>query len=349
MKARILLNRIKSKKKLFFLPSYCKQPPAIIQIEPTNICNLACPLCVNGKIENKDKKHLKLDEFRFIVDKLSTNSSIFLTKFGEPLLNPNIFEMIRYAKYKGHRVTISSNLFVNKNLLDEIVKSGLDSIVLSIDGISSETYSKYRVRSDFQTVYENMLILNEIKRKNKLSTLNIRWQFLVNKYNENEVKKATEIAKVNGLDIYFDNFGLTDDMPDSFSDDLKSLQEKWIPKESKFIRGYYNGSSAYNVKEGPCHFLWEAMSVNVNMKVTPCCYTYMEESYFGDLTDNSVMEIWNNENYRSARMLFNKSKKNYENKVICNHCNNFAKNHGKLFYLKNHIKEIASFALRKAL
>ena len=344
MRAKVLLNRINTQKNLFLLPIYCKQPPSTIQIETTNICNLSCPLCLNSEIENNEKKHLKFDEFKFIVDKFDNNLSLFLTKFGEPFLNPNIFKIIRYAKYKGHRTTLSSNLLLKKKLLDEIVKSGLDSIVLSIDGISSESYSKYRIKSNFKSVYENMLILNEIKRKNNLSTPIIRWQFLVNKYNVNEVEKAKEIAKVNGLDIYFDNIGLADDMPDSFCGDLKSLKEEWIPKNSKFIRDYYNGKSKYNVKAGACQFLWESMSINVNMKVTPCCYTYMEESYFGDLTKNSVMEIWNNEHYRAARMLFHKKKQNYGKKVICMKCNNFAKNHGKIFYYKSFIKEIAVLA-----
>ncbi|WP_054749873.1 radical SAM protein [Ruminiclostridium josui] len=133
---------------LFSYKKFGKVPsPTFISIDPTNICNLECPLCFYGqKKANYKKGVMSFSTFKTVVDKIPTLESIALFSFGESFLNPEIFEMIKYSSQKGIMTSIHSNFSFNKNneFFTNIVQSGLCSLVLSIDGASQDSYSAYR-------------------------------------------------------------------------------------------------------------------------------------------------------------------------------------------------------------
>jgi len=318
-----------------------------VQIEPTNICNLRCPLCINSRIPENEKRHLKFDEFKFILSRFTYRiNKIYLTNWGEPFLNPDIFEIIKCAKERGIYISLSSNLNIKKDLIDKIVKSGLDAIMLSIDGFSSESYSKYRVGSDFNNVMENMLLLKKAKERRKSNNPKITWQFLVNRHNEREIRNAVEFAGKNGIKIAVSEMGLADDMPEYNFRDLSELKKEWLPQNPGYVRNYYKGKIGYHLAETVCPFLWNSVTVSVNMKVTPCCHTYTKESHFGDLTNNTVMEIWNNAKYRAARQLFNQKNFVAPIDLICGRCSNYVKGGGAYSYMKHYIKLLKDRAAR---
>ncbi len=330
------------------LPTVCKIPPRNVQIEPTNVCNLRCPLCINSRIPENEKKHLKFEEFKFILSRFEYKiHKIYLTNWGEPFLNPDIFKIIRYAKEKRIYVSLSSNLDIGKGLTGEIIKSGLDAILLSIDGLSYEAYSKYRVGANFSNVLKNMLLLKETKEKYNTDKPRITWQFLVNKYNEHEISDAVKFAGKNGIKIVVSEMGLADDMPEYNFGDLSELKKKWLPQNPGYIRDYYKGKARHHIAETVCPFLWNSITISVNMKVTPCCHTYGKESYFGDLTKNNIMEIWNNKYYRAARELFNrKNNVRAPIDIVCNKCLNYVKGGGVYCYMKHYVKLLKDHAGR---
>jgi len=336
-----MFKRLKEKKDLLLLPTACKTPPRTVRIEPTNICNLKCPLCINSKIPEKEKKHLRFDEFKFVLERLDCGRpDIILTNWGEPFLNPDIFKIIRYAKTRGHFVYVSTHLNIREEMIDEIVRSGLDMICLSIDGLSHETYSRYRIGSDFRRVLENMLLLKKARDRYNATHLNIDWQFIPNRHNQHEIGDALAFADKNGIKITLLEMGLSDDMPEYEFGDLEDLKKEWLPKDTKYIRRYYKGSMPYHTAEGVCPFLWESVTVNVDMQILPCCHTYTKESYFGDLRQNTIMEIWNSDHYRAARELFNKKGDSaVSTDTICSRCSNYAKGKGRLYHYKTLISK----------
>jgi MoaA/NifB/PqqE/SkfB family radical SAM enzyme len=137
-------------------------------IDPSTICNLHCPFCAVGKGSTDHPKYLmRFDEFKRIMDMLGDYLfQVEIYQYGEPLLNPDVFRMIEYAKRKYYAFTrISTNLNIfNKEKAERLVASGLDYLTLSIDGASQETYSKYRVGGDFNKVLENVTLIVAAKK-----------------------------------------------------------------------------------------------------------------------------------------------------------------------------------------
>lgn len=333
-----MIRRYKIEKQSLLLPTVCNALPSTVQIEPTNICNLKCPLCVNIEIPKEEQKHLKFEEFKHILSKFNYTIKIFLTGFGEPFLNPDIFKIIELAKSKGHTINLSSNLNIKKNLMKDIIKSGLDTIILSIDGFSQESYSKYRKNSNFSRVIENVQYLNEIKKSCNAFYPVITWQFLVNKYNENEIVQAGTFARESGINIVFKEFGLADDLPEYNFGDIEELKQKWLPSNKIYIRKNYLDKTNNYVADTACPYLWRSISIKSNMKVTPCCFTYKDQSHFGDIAKESLEDIWNNEYYQSARKLFNSdNQSNNLVRTICHNCNNYTKGTGIHIELRNKI------------
>ena len=128
-------------------------------MDPCGVCNLRCPLCPAGTSKLRPGRgEMPFEMFKAIADKLPKPKLMALYNWGEPFLNPHIFEMIRYAKGKSARVRIDTNFSFVKpdDFFYSIIETGLDFLVVSLDGASQETYSKYRIGGDFGLVTENI-------------------------------------------------------------------------------------------------------------------------------------------------------------------------------------------------
>ena len=121
------LNRLRYK-----LPPRPKQ----LQIEVTNRCNMDCHMCPREDL-NIELEHMEWGKFKSVLDQLTHHEEITLTGWGEPFLHPRIFEMISYCKERGHSISITSNgLFTKPDMVDQILKSGVDALTFSIDSIA---------------------------------------------------------------------------------------------------------------------------------------------------------------------------------------------------------------------
>ena len=173
---RDVLFKTKSLKENILCPDYQFK---FVMVEPTNRCNLNCPLCPTGNGEIKPKKDMPLKEFKKIIDQLPNGKSdICLWNFGEPLLHKDIFAMINYAAMKGHRTFLSSNVsFLNKEIIENLLSSQLYSITVCLDGATEETYKVYRKKGDFQHTISNIKNLCSMKREHHLS-YEKNWMYL---------------------------------------------------------------------------------------------------------------------------------------------------------------------------
>ena len=139
--------------------------PIRLVIEPTNFCNLDCSLCHAG-ISNKklERGMMSFEDFKKVIDELKDYLfEIDLYNFGESLLNKDIYKMINYANKKNIKTNLATNLNVVD--VDQLLDSNLDTLILSVDGITQETYSKYRRKGNLNKVMNN---LNEIINKKRL-------------------------------------------------------------------------------------------------------------------------------------------------------------------------------------
>lgn len=163
--------------------------PTVFYIEPTNDCNLSCAMCPRKKSKKK-VGYMSLDLFRDVVDQLSRQNvgrlSLHLT--GEPLLHPQIMEMVRYAKGSGlPYVRFATNAtLLNEDVASELVESGLDSVTLSMDSVSAKKYCPGQKEEEIlERLDENILRLIELKNKRDLGFPEVHAQIIKMKSTEN--------------------------------------------------------------------------------------------------------------------------------------------------------------------
>jgi radical SAM protein with 4Fe4S-binding SPASM domain len=291
--------------------------PYWLTIDPTNFCTLKCPFCPTGQARNsRAKAMLSFDNFKKIIDELGPYLiHVDFCNWGEPLLNKNIYRMLKYARQYNVDTKIDSNLnhFSEKDA-EKMILSGLDKLIVSIDGITPETYSKYRIGGDFKKAMENLEILLKKKKELKSSKPYISWQFLVFRHNEHEIEEVRRMGKALGVD----QIGIT-----------KAFigNKDWIPLNEEFsrykkedIKDKYTSKYFKPPQDRTCNWLWEAMVINPNGSVSPCCSVEDEKDDFGNIFEQSFKEIWNNANYYMARRFIKNRIKTEEDKNICLNC-----------------------------
>lgn len=290
--------------------------PVNVTIEPTNICNLACPVCETGAgVLGREDGHMNKRQFELIIDKIKDHTNTLMFYYmGEPFINKDAYEMIRYAKDQGIPFidTCSNGDAVNPQ---KIVSCGLDQISFQIGGMTQETHSIYRVNSNINRVMKNMRETIRLKRETG-STLNVSCGFIVMKHNEHEVDLFIETMKEMKVDEY--------SVVNPCVRDLEQ-GEKFLTKDKKYWiydeELYAKGVLAPKIKtNNSCPWLYYSIVIQVNGNVVPCCHDPLGKHIMGNLIEQDLDEIWNNEKYQAFR------KKVYGNQKqidICKMCSSY--------------------------
>ncbi|MFH1441736.1 MAG: radical SAM/SPASM domain-containing protein [Candidatus Omnitrophota bacterium] len=272
--------------------TYFQSLPFVIQIEPTNRCNLKCSLCITGTGKlRRSAGNMTFEEFEKIIKKIDKNTFYLgLYNLGESLLNPDIYKMIIYAKEKRMFTRLSTNAFFdNEENIVKLMNSGIDELIISLDCATPQTYTKYKGIDGFQRVIRNIkLIIKE--RANKLNPI-IVLQLLIMKETENEIKKFKELAHELKVDKTV----------------LKTLRinfpgvpgdKSFLPNNLRYIRkAYINRNDSSN----KCFRPWVSAVILWDGSIVPCCFDMEGEYNFGNIHNQTFEEIWRNEKYVSFR------------------------------------------------
>ncbi len=262
--------------------------PATLQIEVNNICQLKCPGCPTGLDANPDPKgQISYENYKRVIDLLGDSIYwIELFGFGEPLLNKDIFHMINYAHKHNIGTCISTNLNTLKaEDINKLVASGLDQLVVSMDGITQQTYQKYRRGGNIEKVLNNLEQLLNAKDKQNSSYPLIEVHFITMEHNRHEIPQTTERMRKLGLHRFY--FLLKEEGPSyvpftEIEDELETL---------RCLRRYLKR----------CHKLWSHTFVSWNGNVRPCCLTFQNA---GNIFKQNFKEIWNDKIYTASRRIF---------------------------------------------
>ena len=135
--------------------------PTYVQIEPVGQCNLRCKMCPIQFREDGPPygpfAAMEFDKFTAILDGFPALSELHLQGLNEPMMHPRFFDMVSYAARKGIRVTTNSNGSLhNERRSERCVTSGLDTLHISIDGTTAETYEAIRVGARFDRLLANL-------------------------------------------------------------------------------------------------------------------------------------------------------------------------------------------------
>jgi len=275
--------------------------PYKITIDPGNICNLGCALCPSGTHSLKvPKGFMKVDVMKRIIDELGAYLEIVsLYNWGEPLLHPDILELIEIINSSDIKVRISTNLMdLTPDIAKGLAKSNLRKVFISCDGASQKTYKRYHTKGDFNIVMDNMRLLLD-ERKNANSSWDVVWLFHVFHHNEHELEKASEISRKMGLKIQFNP--MRTDMGREIFETRRQAVDKdgaWIPKNPVYNK--FSNPDIQMVRF--CSNLWKETTISWNGSVLPCCAVYESDKYnFGNILKQDFESIWNGDAYISAR------------------------------------------------
>jgi len=269
--------------------------PATAMVEPTNRCNLACPTCPTGTGKISPLPDLTPEAFGVALDGLPGLRNLALWNYGEPTMNRHLPGLIAEAKRRGVGVVkVSSNVhFLNGDRGLPLLESGLDVLILSVDGASEETYRRFRQHGSFARVSESVRALCREKKARGLTKPRIELQFIAMRHNEHELDEIRRLAAEWGVDrLRIKTVGADD----PGNRDL-------VPRDLTLSR--YGGDGETPNRSHPfCTMAWDHTVINVDGSVTPCCYLRPdmgERFVMGNAFERPFVEIWRGERYQAFR------------------------------------------------
>ena len=305
-KPKAYLNILKLRVNMKLKRNAVRNYPVAAFIEPTLYCNLRCPACPTGlRLGLRPTAAIDEELFKTAIDEIGDYLfQLNMYNWGEPLLHKRTPEMIRYAKDKDIRIILSTNLSIplSDEYIERLVNSGLDRMLVSLDGVTQETYSKYRRSGDINLVRENVRRIGEAKKRLGLETPTLVWQFLVFRHNEHEIEIARSIYKSWGLDE-FTAFGA--EMPMEPHDE--GFEPSTIPMYNIYHPDHVLQKTGLQqmTSERSCSWLYGVLVLNPNGKVSPCCAVPSEQFDFATYTKtDKFFDVWNSEQFLRARRLF---------------------------------------------
>jgi radical SAM protein with 4Fe4S-binding SPASM domain len=289
--------------------------PISISFEPTTSCNLRCPECPSGlRAFTRPTGMLQKDFFSETIDDLAKDLAYLVFYFqGEPFLNPDFLSMVSYASKKKIYTATSTNAhYLKDDVAKRTIESGLDRLIISIDGTTQETYQQYRIGGHLDKVLEGARNIVKWKRELKSKTPFVIFQFLVVRHNEHQVEEIKQLAKEVGVDdVWFKTAQVYD---------YENDPNKLIPKNKKYSRYKEDRNGKMSFKgnnANHCWRLWHDPVITWDGSVVPCCFDKDAQHKLGSLKDESFASLWKNENYKRFRADVLKSRKNID---ICANC-----------------------------
>ena len=287
--------------------------PAGLSFEPTTACNLRCPQCPSGlRSFSRPTGMLQPDTFERTIDELACKL-IYLTLYfqGEPYLNRSFFDMVQTARNRGLFTCTSTNAhFLDDNNARKTVECGLDRLIISLDGITEESYKKYRIGGSLALVLEGARNVMRWKRRLGRRNPEVYFQFLVFRWNEHEIPEVRRLAASMGIRTLIKTAQVYD----------YSTDEVYIPKNPAYARYRMNPEGNYEPAgriEDRCWRMWHAPVVTWDGQVLPCCFDKDAAHALGSLSDASFGKIWKGPEYKKFRKQLMRARKEIE---ICRNC-----------------------------
>ena len=290
--------------------------PMNITIEPTNACNLGCPVCETGAgILGRETKHMAMEAYQTILDKVGPYTNTLMFYFmGEPFLNKRAYDMIRYAKDAGIKFvdTCTNGDFVDA---EKIVASGLDRVSFQIGGLTQETHEVYRVNGQLDRVMRNLAETIRVRNERR-SSMRIEVGFILMKHNEHEVLEFQRRMLALGADraVIVDPCVRTVAQGHEF---LPTDKAHWIYDEQEFDKGTLKMKV---LPDNVCPWIYYSLSIHSNGNVVPCCRDPLGLEVMGNLVTEDLDAIWNGPRYVDFRRRIMQDQGGVE---ICRLCSSY--------------------------
>lgn len=241
--------------------------PTHIDIESSVSCQMACPMCLRHTMPEALKNGImELKLYKKIIDEASKKGtySVKLSWRGEPILNPNIIEMVKYAKTKGIKdvAFLTNGQLLSREVAMGLVDCGLDWISFSVDGLNGN-YEKIRRPEKFKSIVEKIKFLKHYRENRKKSKPLIRIQ---------AIWGAIKHDPTPFFDFWNDIADKICIIADQVRGDLVVF-----PREKKYI----------------CYEPWRRITIGWDGQVSQCISDYEQNVNLGNVSTHSIQEIWN--------------------------------------------------------
>jgi len=300
--ANAVLNEYEFRRKKIVL----KSKPYFIKIEPTAFCHLKCPDCYHGSDEKLDKKlnaipPLPFDVFKKIIDSIEEYIiGISLTIRGESMWNPDLLNMVEYAHSRNIATVFPSNLSMrlDQETIERIVTSGLDLLMVALDGTTQEAYSQYRQGGSLELVLRNSQSIIDAKRKFGSKTPLLEWKFIIFDHNKDQLEQARQMAKQMGFDRF----------------------EPVMNVHGETYKNITKPAAIRNIaRRKACYWPWNNAVIFADGTVGGCCN---DKLVMGNINHEDFETIWNNKSYQNLRRFFLEPEK-FPPTYPCAGCMNF--------------------------
>jgi len=273
--------------------------PIHIQIELTNYCNLRCPVCPAGTREmTRPKKAMDVGLFHRLMQEVGPNLLVSaLWAWGEPLLHPQLAEILRIAREYDVATLLSTN---GQNLSDDAVIDALiryppTYLIVAIDGISDETNSKFRVGAKLEPALRGVQRLAEIKEKEGLDLPVLHMRYIVMQHNEHELPELREFAQRN-------RFDLLTVRTLSIIDSAQDRHQEFVPKSEELRAYQYKDGHRVHRPDFFCVQPFWFPTVFVDGTVVACEQDYNAQMPLGVLSEDvTFADVWFGEQAAKVR------------------------------------------------
>jgi MoaA/NifB/PqqE/SkfB family radical SAM enzyme len=301
--------------------------PLYVQVEPTVHCNLACSMCDNPFLVRK-AKYMTLEQFTEMLDQIPSLAKMSLVGVGEPLLNPDIFDMITAARQRGIEIGLATNgTLLTDDKISKLLAAGPKWINISLDGATAETFEAIREGAVFDDLLKRIRQLVSALDSQPTPKLSV-W-FVGMKQNIHELPDLVRLVKdlgINTLSLQTIHFWGKPEWEERMGAETLAvhpeLADKWISEAQRVARSLGVELEYVNLPDPTgrraCQWPWRAAYISVDRFVTPCCIHGSDPKVinFGNLDQASFGEIWNNRAYKR----FRRELKSDEPPDICRGC-----------------------------
>jgi radical SAM protein with 4Fe4S-binding SPASM domain len=307
--------------------------PRFAQLEPVGQCNLRCQMCAIQFREDGPPHgplaFMDFDTFTRLIDGFDGLEQLHLQGLGEPTMNPRFFDMVSYAVERGIRVTANSNLtLLNGQRAHRCVDCGLDSLFVSIDGVTAETYERIRVRSQLSRVIANLQTLIEARTIAGSLLPHLHLVMVIMRQNLHELPDLVRFAADWQFESMFVQHLANDfeepSLPEKYRPMHEFVAEQTLLGEDRGrIERSFNAARAVAAERGielrlprtetskypprtpgreRCSWPWDQAYVSYDGRAMPCCMVGTpDRATLGNMAADGVLPVWENAAYQDFR------------------------------------------------
>jgi radical SAM protein with 4Fe4S-binding SPASM domain len=289
--------------------------PINFQVEPTNYCNLECPVCACGAgLLTRPRGNMDLNLYRRLMDEIGPYLlNILLWGWGEPLLHPEFPEFVRIARGHGVNPLLSTN---GQNLIEERVQEGLlreppDILIVSVDGLTQDAYNAYRIGADLEKMLAGVRRLAELKRARNQDRPVLNMRMIATKQNERQIGQARDFAVRHQFDMLTIRTMVCIDAG-------KSAYGRFLPERDDYRSYRYENGRRVQRQDYQCQNAFAFPAMLLDGSVVPCDQDFNAQHSFGRFGNGATFrDIWFSRQAADVRKTIRKDRESYS---TCRNC-----------------------------